>query len=97
MAINYYQNFFLDSDSLVELPECRLEIASNQAILHQVSCVSIAPSLSIYCPQLIASFFGNLAFTPESHQYIADSTYIRRLLGASEGFSSDLEGKCLLE
>ena len=73
-------------DSLTEPPECRLEIASNKDILHQVSCVSVAPALDSLPAQQAAVLFSNLAFTPEAHQYIADSVYVGRLLKACEKF-----------
>ena len=72
--------------SLTELPECQLEIASNKDILHQVSCVAVAPDLEILPSRRVAILFSNLAFTPEAHQYIADSVYVGRLLMACEKF-----------
>ena len=83
--------------SITELPECRLEIASNKDILHQTSCISVAPSLTINSAQVIASFFSNLASTPETHQYITNSVYLHRLLQACEMFLEESDNLPLLE
>ena len=82
--LQYYETHFIDS--LTELPECRLGIASNKDILHQISCVSIAPDLGSFPARRVATLLSNLASTPEAHQYIADSVYIRHLLHACEKF-----------
>ena len=71
-------------DSFTDLSECRLEIASSKDILHQVSCASVAPDFDSMSSQEVALLFSNLAFTPEAHQYIADSVYVGRLLYACE-------------
>ena len=90
--------FLISLDSLTELPECRLEIASNKDILHQVSCVSVAPPpLDSLPSQQAAILFSNLAFTPEAHQYIADSVYVGRLLKACEKYKLVEPENALLE
>lgn len=68
--------------SLSELPECHVEIASNHDALHQLTCISLTPSVRILSPQLVATLFLCVAYTPETHQHIARPTYIRRLLEA---------------
>ena len=88
---HYIVHGCISPGSLTELPECQLEIASNKDILHQVSCIAVAPSLSIDYLELAASFFGNLASTSLTHQYIADSVYIDRMLQACKRYSSETE------
>ena len=73
-------------DSLTQFLECQLEIASDKDILHQVSCVAIAPEFESSTSQDIATLFSNLAFNPDTHKYIADSVYVGRLLKTCEKF-----------
>ena len=84
-------------DSLTELPECQLEIASNKDILHQVSCVSVAPKFESSTSQEVAALFSNLSFNPDTHKYIADSVYVGRLLKACEQFKLIEPEDALLE
>lgn len=85
----------LHSDSLSELPESHMEIASNEDALNQLTCISLTPSLRILSPQLVATLFLCLAYTPQTHKHITNPTFIRRLLEAYKilrtNSSDDLE------
>lgn len=68
--------------SLSELSECHLEIASNQECLEQLSCISLCPSVRIMSVQLVATLFLCIAYTPDTHPFLAQPFMIKRLLSA---------------
>ena len=91
--ISFTYTMLISLDSLSELLECQLEIASDKDILHQVSCVAVAPEFESSTSQDIAALFSNLA----THKYIAESVYVGRLLKACEMFKLMEPENALLE
>lgn len=67
-----------------ELPECHMEIVSNADVLHQLTCISLTPSVRIMSAQLVATLFLCVAYTPSTHFHICQPDLIRRLLEACE-------------
>ena len=59
-----------------------MEIATNEDALLQLSCISLTPSVRIMSPQLVATLFLCVAYTPGSHKYLAHPVIIRRLMEA---------------
>ena len=59
-----------------------MEIATNQDVLFQLSCISLTPSVRIMSPQLVATLFLCVAYTPSTHEHLAHLVIIRRLLKA---------------
>ena len=68
--------------SLSELPESQIEIATNQDVLFQLTCISLTPSVPIRSRQVIAMLFAGVAYTPSTHEHLAHPVIIRRLLVA---------------
>ncbi len=63
-----------------EFPELHLEIASNDECMDQLSCFILTPSLDVYSVQDVSGTFMSIAYTPETHIYLAKPRYIERLL-----------------
>ena len=59
-----------------------MEIATNQDVLLQLTCLSLTPSVHIMFPQHVAMVFVTVAYTDSTHEHIAQSVIIRRLLEA---------------
>ena len=70
--------------SLSELPECHMEIVNDGNVLHQLTCISLTPSVRIMSAQLVATLFLCVASTPSTHSYICQPNLVRRLLAACE-------------
>ena len=74
-------------------------IASNEACLDQLTCISLNPSFLITTVQLVATLFLCVAFTPSTHPFLTRPLLIRRLMEASDKDrkftfnNSDLEEK----
>ncbi len=77
-------------DSLSELPELHLEIACNDDCMDQLSCLTLTPSVDVFEVQTVGTTFLNIAYTPETHIYLANPLFIERLLkGCSRDWQND--------
>ena len=70
---------FVSFSSLSELPECHVQIASNEECLDQLTCISLTPSIHV---QLVAIVFLRVACTPSTHPSLAMPLLVRRLMDA---------------
>lgn len=61
-----------------------MDIVCDSDVLHQLTCISLTPSVRIMSAQLVATLFLCVAYTPETHSYICQPDAIRRLLAACE-------------
>lgn len=61
-----------------------MEIVYDGDVLHQLTCISITPSVRIMSAHLVATLFLCVANTSSTHQYICQPDLIRRLLTACE-------------
>ena len=68
---------YCQSYSLSELPECHMEIVYDGDVLHQLTCISITPSVRIMSAHLVATLFLCVANTSTTHQYICQPDLIR--------------------
>lgn len=68
--------------SLSELPECHLEIASNEDALEQMTNIGASPYLPIDCSHRVVTIFLCLAHTPGTHEKISKPRYLTKLLDA---------------
>ena len=59
-----------------------MEIATNQDVLFQLTCISLTPSVRIMSSQLVATLFLCVAYTPSTHEHLSHPVIIRRLLKA---------------
>ena len=59
-----------------------MSIASKSDVLQQLTCISLTPSVRVMSPQLVATLFLCVAYTPETHRHLADPVVIERLLEA---------------
>ena len=60
-----------------------MRIASNEACLDQLTCISLTPSVHIMSVQLVATLFLCVAYTPSTHPFLTRPLLIRRLMEAS--------------
>lgn len=70
------------SSSLSELPEVHLPIATQPAVVEQLTCISLSPSVRTMSSLLVATVFLCLAATPETHHHISTPLVIGRLIEA---------------
>ena len=85
--------------SLSEFPDLHLKIACNDECMDQLSCLILTPSLDISSVHYVSGTFVSIAYTPETHIYLAKPHYIEQLLkGCSRDwqFSENDEMKDLL-
>ena len=59
-----------------------MEIAINQDVLFQLTCISLTPSVRIKCRHVVGMLFAGVAYTPSTHEHLAHPVIIRRLLEA---------------
>ena len=59
-----------------------MEIATNQDVLFQLTCISLTPSVRIMSSQLVATLFLCVAYTPSTHEHLSHPVIIRQLLKA---------------
>ena len=67
-----------------ELPECRLQIASNETILHQLVAVMLTPTYKYIASLVTVAGLLCLAYSPETHQYLARPFVIDGIIEACE-------------
>lgn len=70
------------SSSLSELPEVHLPIATKLAVVEQLTCITLSPSVRTMSSLLVATVFLCLAATPETHHHISTPLVIGRLIEA---------------
>ena len=68
--------------SLSELPEVHLPIGTQPAVVEQLTCISLSPSVRTMSSLLVATVFLCLAATPETHHHISTPLVIGRLIEA---------------
>ena len=61
-----------------------MEIVVHEDVLHQLTCISLSPSVRIMSAQLVTTLFLCVAYTQGTHPYVCQNDLIRRLLAASE-------------
>ena len=59
-----------------------MEIATNQDVLFQLTCISLTPSVRITSTHFVAMLFAGVVYTPSTHEHLAHPVIIRRLLEA---------------
>ena len=67
-----------------------MEIAINQDVLFQLTCISLTPSVRIKCRHVVGMLFAGVAYTPSTHEHLAHPVIIRRLLEACKIRELDL-------
>ncbi len=77
-------------NSLSALPELHLKIArSNDDCMDQLSNLTLTPSVGISSVLLVGIIFLCIAYTPETHSYLAKPHVIERLLKGCSRYSQN--------
>ena len=70
--------------SLAELPECRLQIASNSKILQQFIAVMLTPTYIYIASLVTVAGMLCLAYSVETHPYLTQPSIIEGVIEACE-------------
>ena len=63
-----------------EASKCQMLLATNSEVLDQLTCFAVTPTPIKLSSFFVASFFINLAYNTDAHQYITKPHLIKRLL-----------------
>lgn len=65
-----------------QLPECQVQIASDQMVLEQLMGLLSTPSFGCVVSIVVLLNLENLSFNPKAHRYLATSLLFKGLLDA---------------